>query len=141
MDIFQERRGLYIRGFFGLLGLVLLIFGLGACYKPPMLTKEALSVQIYRGKSALSECTYIIETTGAINTKGYGVKLFDAISGAENDLRNKAVRYGGNAVLVLHTESRYLGRDYNFGVGIGGENVANKIDEYIIYGEVYRCNF
>lgn len=112
-----------------------------ACYKLPTPTKEALNVQIYRGKASLQGCAYVAEASGVINTKGYGVKLLDAIGGAENDLRNKAAKYGGNAVLVLHTESRYLGADYNFKVGLTGENTSNKIDEYIIYGEVYRCNF
>lgn len=112
-----------------------------ACYKLPTPTKEALNVQIYRGKASLQGCAYVAEASGVINTKGYGVKLLDAIGGAENDLRNKAAKYGGNAVLVLHTESRYLGTDYNFKVGLTGENTSNKIDEYIIYGEVYRCNF
>ena len=124
-----------------LCGSVLLAFALQACYKLPTPSKDALGVQIYRGKSSLKDCAYIAESTGVINTKGYGVKLLDAISGAENDLRNKAAKYGGNAVLVLHTESRYLGADYQFKMGLANDNTANKIDEYIIYGEIYRCKF
>lgn len=112
---------------------------LSACYKPPKLTQNAINVKIYRGKSSLKDCVYITETSGVVNTKGYGIKLLAAIAGAENDLRNKAVRFGGNAALVLHTESRYLGADYQFKMGLANDNTANKIDEYIIYAEVYRC--
>lgn len=130
-----------IRLFATLCGGAVLGFALQACYKLPAPSKDALSVQIYRGKSSLKDCTYIAESTGVVNTKGYGVKLLDAISGAESDLRNKAIKYGGNAVLVLHTESRYLGADYAFKMGLANDNTSNKIDEYIIYGEIYRCKF
>lgn len=122
--------------FAALCALSLLLY---SCYQLPAPTQDALSVQIYRGKSSLKDCSYITEVTGVVNTGGYGVRLLDAISGAENDLRNKVARYGGNAALVLHTESRLVDAGYQFRSGLAESSAANKIDEYIIYGEVYRC--
>ena len=118
--------------------LGLLIF-LGGCYKSPFSLKGAVNIKVYRGKAALEHCVYINETFGSVSTKGYGISLQQAIEDAEVDLKNKAFRYGGDAVLVLHTESRYISKDYNFKVGMGSETTLNKIDEYIIYGEVYKC--
>ena len=126
-------------GIISIAGLLSIASIFSACYKPPKPTQDALSVKVYRGKSSLKDCTYLTESSGVVNTKGYGIKLLAAIAGAENDLRNKAARFGGNAELVLHTESRYLGADYQFKMGLANDNTSNKIDEYIIYGEVYRC--
>ncbi|MBR2494344.1 DUF4156 domain-containing protein [Helicobacter sp.] len=126
-----------------IVGLLSIASTFSACYKPAIPTQDpnALGVKIYRGKSSLKDCTYLRESSGIVNTKGYGIKLLAAIAGAENDLRNKAARFGGNAVLVLHTESRYLGGDYQFRMGLANDAISNKIDEYIIYGEVYHCKF
>ena len=107
----------------------------------PKAHPKCLKREDFIREASLKDCTYLTESSGIVNTKGYGIKLLAAIAGAENDLRNKAARFGGNAVLVLHTESRYLGADYQFKMGLANDNPANKIDEYIIYGEIYRCKF
>ncbi len=114
--------------------------GFFGCYTPPTLQKEAIGIKIYRGKSGLQGCTYLLEVMGAINTKGYGLSLAQAIQAAEIDIKNKTAHYGGDAVLVLQVESKSIHSDYNFNMGMGVEKLPSKIDEYIIHGEAYKCN-
>lgn len=99
------------------------VFVLGGCSAKNVLTTEANSVRIYDTLPKNLTCVYIDEIIGS--EADMFTFLFmsnrDMTAGARADLRNQAVKLGGNSVEVQNSEFVYT-------------------TSTVFIGHVYRCN-
>ena len=96
-----------------------------ACTSKTALLSDAASVKVVYEKP--QNCGLLGRESGHKIDKWSNLTLLELKESALNDLKNKSLKLGGNTLYILTNESRSMS--------------WTTWSEYLIEGEIYKCNY